>query len=390
MNDSVDAVASLPPASESSAAPAAREEMLTPTFSGSGQEYFRIWIVNLFLSVATLGIYSAWAKVRRLQYFDRNTELGGAVFDFRGDPKAILRGRILALVMLVAYQYAFGFTSTVSFIILGVLAAALPFLMRGALRFRLRNTEYRGLTFGFHGSAAGAYATFFPILLIFVLPGLLFTIAPGNPLVLWSFLGYVLWPLLHARLIRYQRAHASFGTAASSYAVPGWTFYKLYLIAFGLSLAATAAFAILGVIVTLLAKVTAAPGNMMTSVGVLVGIGLYYIALLLCIPYMSARINNEVWSHTSFPGIRIQCTMSARALARLQVVNVLLTIVTLGLFRPFAVVRVHRFRLAAMTIIASGGFEQAMVQGAQGAQAAPAGSASGEGAADFFGFDLSW
>jgi uncharacterized membrane protein YjgN (DUF898 family) len=76
--------------------------------------------------------------------------------------------------------------------------------------------------------------------------------------------------------------------------------------------------------------------------------------------------------------------MSARAFARLQVVNVLLTIVTLGLFRPFAVVRIHRFRLASMTIVASGGFDHVL------AQAGAAGSASGDGAADFFGFDFSW
>ncbi len=38
-------------------------------FTGEGSEYFRIWIVNVFLSVITLGIYSAWAKVRRMRYF---------------------------------------------------------------------------------------------------------------------------------------------------------------------------------------------------------------------------------------------------------------------------------------------------------------------------------
>ena len=42
-------------------------------FSGDGGEYFRIWIVNLALSVVTLGIYSAWAKVRRLRYFYGST-----------------------------------------------------------------------------------------------------------------------------------------------------------------------------------------------------------------------------------------------------------------------------------------------------------------------------
>ncbi len=59
-------------------------------FSGSGGEYFRLWIVNVCLSIVTFGIYSAWAKVRRNQYFYRHTRLAGAGFDYHGDPKAIL------------------------------------------------------------------------------------------------------------------------------------------------------------------------------------------------------------------------------------------------------------------------------------------------------------
>ena len=121
------------------------------TFTGSGSEYFRIWIVNLFLSIITLGVYSAWAKVRRLQYFDRNTQLAGASFDFDGDPKAILRGRLLAVVLLAAYQYAFGFSMAVGIGVVLTLLAMLPFMMRSALRFRLRNTRYRGLRFNFRG-----------------------------------------------------------------------------------------------------------------------------------------------------------------------------------------------------------------------------------------------
>src|SRR4249920_2104751 len=60
------------------------------SFSGTGPEYFRIWIVNLALTIATLGIYSAWAKVRRLQFFYRHTRLAGAGFDYHGDPIALL------------------------------------------------------------------------------------------------------------------------------------------------------------------------------------------------------------------------------------------------------------------------------------------------------------
>src|SRR5437016_993839 len=37
-------------------------------FTGTGSEYFRIWVVNLLLTILTFGVFSAWAKVRRLQY----------------------------------------------------------------------------------------------------------------------------------------------------------------------------------------------------------------------------------------------------------------------------------------------------------------------------------
>ncbi|MGA3159250.1 MAG: DUF898 family protein, partial [Steroidobacteraceae bacterium] len=46
-------------------------------FRGEGGEYFRIWIVNLLLTLLTLGIYSAWAKVRKQRYLYSNTSVAG-------------------------------------------------------------------------------------------------------------------------------------------------------------------------------------------------------------------------------------------------------------------------------------------------------------------------
>ena len=66
-------------------------------FTGRGGEYFGIWIVNLLLTILTVGIYSAWAKVRRIQYFYRHTELAHSSFDFHGSPIKILLGRFIAL-----------------------------------------------------------------------------------------------------------------------------------------------------------------------------------------------------------------------------------------------------------------------------------------------------
>src|SRR5271156_3765855 len=91
-------------------------------FTGTGGEYFGIWIVNLLLTIVTLGIYSAWAKVRRLQYFYRHTELAGSSFDFHGRPVRILIGRIVALVMVSVYNYTVRIHSMLTILVVLLLA----------------------------------------------------------------------------------------------------------------------------------------------------------------------------------------------------------------------------------------------------------------------------
>jgi uncharacterized membrane protein YjgN (DUF898 family) len=362
-------------------------EALTFTFSGSGKEYFRIWIVNLFLTVATLGIYSAWAKVRRLQYFDRNTHLAGAVFDFLGDPKAILRGRVLAVVMLTAYHYAFGFSRTFGVTVIALLLLAMPFLLRSALRFRLHNTQYRGLNFEFTGSAAGAYLSYLPPMLAFLLPSALLAVDPTGMSTVAASLLYLGWPLMHGAMKGYQHRHLQFGGAASTYTVPARRFFKPYLVS-GLVLIGT--MILLGVIAAI--AISALPkhadgaqGSAAAWLPILASLVGAYIMYLLIGPYIQVRIANLAWSNTTFPGVEIRSTMSARAFARLQTVNVLLTLLTLGLFRPFAVVRIYRFRLANLTLHASAGFEQVVADAARKRN-----GATGDGVADFFGIDLSW
>jgi uncharacterized membrane protein YjgN (DUF898 family) len=360
--------------------------VLTPQFTGSGAEYFRIWIVNLLLTLATLGIYSAWAKVRRLQYFDRNTSLDGAVFDFRGDPKAILRGRIVALVLLLAYQYAFGFDLPVALGILGVLLLALPFLMRGALRFRLHNTWYRGLALGFSGKIGAAYRAYVPLLVVFVAPAVAATFSSDDPkIVLGASLTYLAWPWIHAGMKRYQHRHLVYGELASHYDVSGLQFWKEYLKSAGLLIAALALMLGIAFASTLAAERLARihdATRWAPAVGTLLGLYAFYLA---AIPFMQVRIGNLTWSNTTFPGVTIHSTMKVWPFMKLQTVNVLLTLLTLGLFRPFAVVRIYRYRLAHVSLHVAGDLEaraSAMAPGRSGA--------TGDGAADFLGIDLSW
>src|SRR6202162_2708353 len=87
-------------------------------FTGSGTEYFGIWIVNMLLTIVTLGIYSAWAKVRRLQYFFRHTEVAGSSLDFHRSSTNHLVRRVIALVKFIAYNHSVRLGSSLTLVIL--------------------------------------------------------------------------------------------------------------------------------------------------------------------------------------------------------------------------------------------------------------------------------
>jgi uncharacterized membrane protein YjgN (DUF898 family) len=377
MHDSDDSTATVPPTMT-----VATSHGLT--FSGSGAEYFRIWIVNLLLTVATLGIYSAWAKTRRVQYFYRNTQLAGASFDFRGDPKAILRGRILAVIVVAAYHYAFGFSLKAGMATVALLLLGVPFMMRSALRFRLSNTVYRGLPFGFSGSIGQAYLVYLVPVAVLVLPGALLALMPGKPVVGAVFLFYLAWPLMHGAMRAFQHKHLMVGDQQATFPLGMTNLAKPYLGALLMWLGAIVVF-----IVTIIVAVALTGGKKATGSGtflpLLLGSVAFYIALLLPAPYIVVRMSNRAWSATSFPGVRITCAMRFWPYLRLQVVNVLLTLLTLGLFRPFAAVRTWRYRVEHVTVDTPDGFEQAVL-----AARRPSATAAADGVADFLGVDLSW
>jgi uncharacterized membrane protein YjgN (DUF898 family) len=377
-----DAPATTAPDQFAQDAPLPEKRLLAFQFTGSGREYFRIWVINLLLSLATLGIYSAWAKVRRLQYFDRNTTLAGAAFDFHGEAKAILRGRVLAVVLLAAYHYAFGFSLVFGLAVVAVLLLSLPFMMRGALRFRLGNTSWRGVRFHFTGSVPLAYRTYLAPIAVFLLPGVMVAILGNSPWVALPFALYLAWPAMYGWMKRYQYGHVAYGDQHSWTNLDLYEFFAMYVR--GLLLAALPILAL--VILAVLAKPLA--GYFKSSVvTVLVGIGALSVPLMAYVllgPYQQVRTLNLCLPNTDFPGVRFVSTLSARAYSRLQLKNLVLTLLSLGLYRPFAVVSAHRYRLAHIMLEVDEGFDHVL------AEVAPAVGAAGDGTADFLGVDLSW
>jgi len=291
--------------------------------------------------------------------------------------------QVLAVLLLAAYHYAFGISVAAGLVTIAVLLVCLPWLIRGALRFRLGNTSYRGLHFHFSGSVPMAYRVYLAPIAVFLLPGVLVAVVGETPWVTVAWLLYLGWPLMYAWMKHYQYGYVAYGDQPSSnaLAVPG--FFSIYVRG---SLLATSI-----VIVAFLAGVVAMPlGALMpvesaaVAISVVVGGGMALMAYALLGPYQQVRVMNLCLRHTAFPGVRLVSTLSARGFARLQLKNLALTLLTLGLYRPFAVVSAYRDRLDHLALDVDEGFDHVVSRVTAG------GGAAGDGAADFVGLDLSW
>ncbi len=366
------------------------------SFSGTGKEYFRIWVVNLCLSLATLGIYSAWAKVRRLEYFDRNTSLAGANFNFHGEAKTILRGRVVAVLLLFCYHYLFTFSKKLALVFFILFLLGVPFMMRSALRFRLHQTSYRGLRFHFHGSVRDAYAAYAPVALVVLLPGLFGVLYPDERyMVVIAFLGYIFWPWLHARMRIYQHDNISYGNLRASCDMKSgalsWSYVGVLLALFcslivGLFLSGMVAVMVEKNGGSLLQFLRSTKDIFYMVVAFVIALAAV-LAAIGCLSYIQAAAWNKSWDSTSFPGMTIDSSLPYWPYWRLQVKNFFFTLLSLGLYRPFAVVALYRFRLDHVRLMAedSGELDQVLAISKDGQT-----QAAGDSSADMFGFDLSW
>jgi uncharacterized membrane protein YjgN (DUF898 family) len=357
-------------------------------FTGSGGEYFKIWIVNLLLTIATFGIYSAWAKVRKMQYFYRNTEIDGSVFDYHGKPLAILKGRLIALALILFYNYSIGFSLVLGLIAAAVFAAAWPWLLNQSLRFKLHNTSYRGLRFRFTGSARFLYLLMgIPLLALLLAGGLMAAgVEKGDKPDLWmlapTFAVYallaLLFPWLYFRFKRYQHSHSGYGNAMGRFHGRARGFYWIYLQAVLLIVLVTAG---LGGLFAILAGGGGGPGWVAT-VGIAAALAFYALFFFL-VAFIQARLQNYVWNNSLLGLLGFDSSIWARRLTFISVTNLVLIVCTLGFYTPFAAVRMYRYRVESVAVLSTGDLDGFVAR-----QGAEVGSA-GEGVADLMDFDFS-
>jgi uncharacterized membrane protein YjgN (DUF898 family) len=315
-----------------------QDQVLTKSrvkFFGTGSEFFSIWIVNLLLSIVTLGIYSAWATVRTNRYFYSNTEIAGHRLAYLATPIQILVGRVIAFSLFVIVLIASTFSPIVAVITTLIIAAATPMIIVMGVRFRMRMMAYRNVRFDFTKRFGRAYLVFFvfPVLAVLSL--------------------YIALPWVLKKMDDFLYENMTYGDKQFTPDLRAGEYYVAAIIAGVIMFAGVMIFALVAGIGVAAGAASSGEAGAMAGVTVasVIGVLAYVFALLIGYSFYSAYIRNHVYNNMRIQNVAVfSSDLKVMDLVMLSATNFLMMIFTLGIAYPWVKVRTTRLLTNATEI----------------------------------------
>ncbi len=196
------------------------------SFHGKGFDFFKIQLVNLILSIVTLGLYYPWARAKTLSYLYSQTRFESQPFVFTGTGAEMFRGFIKAFIFIIAMYVilicsAFLGEGAQQLALLGAylfFLAMVPLILHGSYKYRMAKTVWSGIRFGYTGDRKELIRLF--------LKGVFFTVI--------TFGIYGAWFRINMR--KYLLGHVRMGNAEFTYKGDGGDFFILNLKGYFLTL----------------------------------------------------------------------------------------------------------------------------------------------------------
>ncbi len=365
-------------------------------FTGQAGEFFSIWIVNTLLTIVTLGIYSAWAKVRSQTYFYGNTFLDGASFRYHAKPLQILKGRIIAFILFMAYYFSGYVNLKVAGITFVTIALLMPSFIVMSLAFRMKNSSYRSVRFNFDKNYKKAYMIFsVPFILLAAYFYQVIDLQQNMDMDLeisdFNFMQFMLlpilisclYPLFEYFLVKFRVNHSSFGMSRFEFNSGAGSFYYIYFVAGLAFILGVILFSFtVGIITSFLNSATAnsAEGPPEYFIYILM---IPMMALYLCVfAYIQTKRTNLIYSETQIQRHQLQSNLQVGHMAYLYFTNTIAIALSLGLMTPWAMVRTSRYRASCTSVTSQDSLDK-FVANQSNEQ-----SAYGEEIGDMFDMDL--
>ena len=270
----------------------------TFTFHGKKGGFFELQLANWVLTAITFGFYYPWAKANTLRYLYQKTEFAGSRFTFHGTGKEMFKGFLKAIALFgLLYGAAFTLllsgnpqlvTSAIFVVYLGLLLF-IPLAIHGSMRYRSSRSSWRGIHFGYRGSLKRLYGVFF-LHLFFTIITLGF---------------YSSWFVTKMR--KEIIGNLRFGDARFSFEGSGGELFMIYLKGY-----------VLGCLT----------------------FGIYFFFML---SDLHNYFVNNIFLHQNGDYARLESSINGWSFAKLQMVNFLILVFTLGLGAPLVTVRTLRY-----------------------------------------------
>lgn len=325
------------------AAAAPEPAALRLEFTGRVGELAPIVAKNVVLTLLTLGVYRFWAKTRVRRYLWSRTSLLGDPFEYTGTGGELLRGFLVALVVAVLPITVYNWTVNLLigpeepgllFAASAPLYAAILFLVGVALhrarRYRFSRTTWRGVRFAQQGSALRFGLMYLGAWLL------------NAATLFWSY------PWTSLRLTGALTNDVWFGDRRFAFAGEAKPLYQRFVAAWLLGLLAW----LLVVGLTFLVATTLAQAGVVFEPDdeglAIVAFGFPMLAAVwlltwLVMTWYRAREAAYFAACTRYEGLQARYDVTAGALLRLGLGNLLVWLVTLGLGGAFVEMRNLRF-----------------------------------------------
>jgi uncharacterized membrane protein YjgN (DUF898 family) len=238
------------------------------------------------------------------------------------------------------------FSPIFGLILLAAFMPAFPWFVVRALSFNARNSALRNIRFNFHG-------TYFEAVKVFIFWPMLIPFTLG-----------IIGPYLFYRQKRFLVGNSAYGGSRFDFKATAKDYYLMVLtllVPFILCVAAAVAAGFLFPPATVLA------------------IAAFY---LYALAYFAVKSHNLLYNSSMLSGHGFNACMAIKDYALIVITNTLATVLTLGLFHPFAQVRAYRYKISQLALAPDGNLDGFVATEQERV------SALGDEMSDFFDFDL--
>lgn len=309
-------------------------------FHGDAREFFGIWIVNIMLTIVTFGIYSAWAKVRTQRYFYGNTFIDGHSFEYHAKPEQILKGRLIVFGAFMLYSVIGSVNPTLSLVMSIALLLVLPILIVASLRFNARVTSYRNIHFNFIGTKGRAFLVYaiYPFLSALTL--------------------FTAYPLAEKAKKDFYVDNHQFGGKSLHLDASKGSFFRAFYLTYGLFILSLFVVPVL-IFFTKIGTPNFTPTDAAFSLLTFISqfsFTIFFFLFFIAIPMAyRAMLRNLVYNNTTLDGQhKFISNVSVKRYLWIAITNAIITILTIGLMRPWAAIRMARYVASATSIEMAG------------------------------------